>query len=221
MGGLVLDRKRLALMALVAVFALVAAACDSGGTTDATEEEAATEEGAATEEAATEEAATEEAATEEAATEEAATEEAATEEAATEAAAVDVPDNEDVGVTSDTIRIGWLGDITGPTASAQTFNLLGSEAAVAYYNEQGGVAGRQLELIPLDDAFVAETATTNYASLTQDEGVLALVHVGGSDVIAALLPQSGDRRRPADLPAADDRGAAGGPQRLQQLRALR
>ena len=91
-------------------------------------------------------------------------------------------------MTSDTIRIGWLGDITGPTASAQTFNLLGSEAAVAYYNEQGGVAGRQLELLPLDDQFVAETAATNYASLTQDEGVLALVHVGGSGVIAALLP---------------------------------
>ena len=65
MGGLVLDRKRLALTGAIAVFALLAAACDSGGTAGA-RGEAATE-GAAAEEAATDAPATEASATEAAA----------------------------------------------------------------------------------------------------------------------------------------------------------
>lgn len=180
-----LGRKRLVVFAVGAALVLMAAACDSGGeTAGGTEEGAATEEAVGTEAPA---ATDEPVVTDEAA----ATDEpgATAEPAATgEDTAAEVPDNPDVGVTADTIRIGWMGDATGPTASAQAFNLRGSEAAIAYFNEQGGVLGRQLELVARDDAFSAETATTNYAALTQDERVLAIVHMGGSHIIAALLP---------------------------------
>lgn len=110
------------------------------------------------------------------------------EETDTGGSAAEVPDNPDEGVTADTIKLGWMGDATGPTASAQGFNLKGMQAAVAYYNEQGGVLGRQLELIDKDDQFNAETAATNYASMINDERVLALLGLGGAHISTALMP---------------------------------
>ncbi|MDG2427595.1 MAG: hypothetical protein P8M16_04125, partial [Acidimicrobiales bacterium] len=34
----------------------------------------------------------------------------------------------DDGITDDVIKVGWIGDLTGPTASAQAFNAHGSAA---------------------------------------------------------------------------------------------
>lgn len=103
--------------------------------------------------------------------------------------AASVEDNPEEGVTSDQIVLGWMGDATGPTASAQAFNLAGSQAAVEYFNEQGGVLGRELVLVDEDDAFSAETAVTNYDSLVNDEQVLAILQMGGSHISEALMPQ--------------------------------
>lgn len=97
----------------------------------------------------------------------------------------DVPDAPDFGVDGDTIRIGWLGDVTGPTAAAQGFNLEGAEAAVAYLNENGGVLGRQLELAVQDDQYNPETMATNFAAITADEPVLAITQCGNC---VSLLP---------------------------------
>ena len=99
-----------------------------------------------------------------------------------------VPDNPDNGVLSDTIKIGWMGDATGPTASAQAFNLRGLEAFVAYQNSQGGVLDRQIELVVKDDQFAAETATANFTSLVDDERVLTIIQLGGSHISTALMP---------------------------------
>ncbi|GIU93352.1 MAG: branched-chain amino acid ABC transporter substrate-binding protein [Acidimicrobiia bacterium] len=107
----------------------------------------------------------------------------------TTAPAAAVPDNPDNGVTAETIKVGWMGDATGPTASAQSFNLRGLEAFVAYQNEQGGVLGRRLELIAKDDQFSAETAATNFTSLVQDDKVLAIIQMGGSHISSALMPE--------------------------------
>src|SRR5690606_33790680 len=120
-----------------ALLALVATACSGGGDDDtATEETAATEagDGDATEEAGTD-----------------TTDAAAGDDAADDGAGAEVPDNPAEGVTADSIVLGWMGDVTGPTASSQGFNLRGAEAAVEYYNAQGGVLGRQIELVALDD----------------------------------------------------------------------
>jgi branched-chain amino acid transport system substrate-binding protein len=111
---------------------------------------------------------------------------------ATTMAPATVPDNPDFGVTSDTIKIGWMGDATGPTASAQALNLRGSQAYVAWKNANGGVLGRQLELVVKDDRFVAEEALTNWTSLIEDENVLGIVHLGGSHISTALMPDVQD-----------------------------
>lgn len=100
-----------------------------------------------------------------------------------------VPDDPDNGVTSDAITIGWMGDVTGPTASAQAFNSHGTQAYFECLNEDGGILGRQIDFIIEDDQFTAEKATVNYTKLVQDDHVLALVNMGGSHISTQLAPR--------------------------------
>ena len=104
-----------------------------------------------------------------------------------EPAEVTVPDSPDDGVLSDVIRVGWMGDVTGPTASAQAFNLRGIEAYFDYVNAQEDTLGRQLELIAKDDEYSAELGISNFTSLLNDERVIAINQLGGSQIIGALL----------------------------------
>lgn len=98
-----------------------------------------------------------------------------------------VPDSPADGVTATAIRIGWMGDVTGPTASAQVFNLRGTEAYFDYVNSQGGVLGRNLQLVVKDDEYGAELAISNFQSLLGDERVLAINNIGGSHIFGALV----------------------------------
>lgn len=152
--------KRVKWMAAIAMLAMLGAACSSDSTTDGDTET----------------------------TEPTATETSTGTPTEGGGTAAEVPDNPDNGVTANTIKLGWMGDATGPTASAQGFNLKGMQAAVAYYNEQGGVLGRQLQLVDKDDQFNAETGATNYQSLIQDEKILALLGLGGAHISTALMP---------------------------------
>lgn len=109
-------------------------------------------------------------------------------ETTTTAGAATVPDDPDSGVNADTIKIGWMGDATGPTASAQALNLRGSQAFVEWFNSQGDLFGRQLELVAKDDEFNAESAVSGFRSLVDDEKVLAILQMGGSHISTALMP---------------------------------
>ncbi|MEQ8716772.1 MAG: ABC transporter substrate-binding protein [Acidimicrobiales bacterium] len=102
---------------------------------------------------------------------------------------VTVPSNEDEGITDDVIKVGWMGDLTGPTASAQSFNSHGSQAYFECLNERGGVLGRQIEFIAEDDQFSLENATVNWTKLTEDDKILALVGMGNSAITTALAPE--------------------------------
>lgn len=92
------------------------------------------------------------------------------------------PDSDADGVTKTTIKIGWMGDITGPTASAQAFNYHGLQSYVNYRNSIGGVLGRKLELIALDDKFSATTAAVNFDRLATTDRVLVIAGMGGSHI---------------------------------------
>ena len=99
-----------------------------------------------------------------------------------------IADNPDSGVTSDEIKVGWMGDLTGPTASSQAFNSHGIEAYFACANERGGILGRTIDYLPEDDEFSAEKAAVNFTKLTEDDKVLALLGLGGSHISTQLQP---------------------------------
>src|SRR6201996_5010763 len=57
----------------------------------------------------------------------------------------------DAGVTEKEIRIGILGSLTGPAAIFGTGNLAGATIAFEQANAAGGINGRKIEWVSLDD----------------------------------------------------------------------
>jgi branched-chain amino acid transport system substrate-binding protein len=153
-------RKRsMLVIALIALFALVAAACgsDSDDTATPTAEPAA-------EEPAAEEPAAEEPAAEEPAAEEPAAEEPAAEEA-----------------SGEPIKIGLLTSFNGPFTPWGIQARDGMKLAAEEINAAGGVDGRMIEIVEADDQSNAEEATAGFERLVED-GVVAIGGPISSDV---------------------------------------
>ena len=73
-------------------------------------------------------------------------------------------------VDANAIRIGEVGSMTGPQASFGTSTHQGIVLAIQEINAAGGVKGRKLELISLDDQSKPEEAATAVTKLiTQDK----------------------------------------------------
>jgi iron(III) transport system substrate-binding protein len=95
----------------------------------------------------------------------------------------------DDGITDEVIKVGWIGDLTGPTASAQAFNAHGSAAYFECSNADGGLLGRQWEFFAEDDGYNAEKSAIALTKLIEDEEVLALVDLGGSGQATQAIPE--------------------------------
>jgi ABC-type branched-subunit amino acid transport system substrate-binding protein len=87
-----------------------------------------------------------------------------------------------------TIDIGWLGDKTGPTASSQLPSLHGLETAIKYVNSQGGVGGKQINLIEKDDQYNPTTELSLLKSLISDSHVPVVMGLGQSTGYASAVP---------------------------------
>ena len=64
----------------------------------------------------------------------------------------------------------------------------GIEAAFAEANLNGGIGGRRLELVSLDDAYEPEAAVTNTQRLISEEGVFALIGAVGTPTSRSATP---------------------------------
>lgn len=92
------------------------------------------------------------------------------------------------GVTDDKIRLGLTAPFSGPSKE------LGREMEVGlrtYFNhinnEQGGIAGRKIELVALDDGYEPERALANVQELYDKHQVFALIgNVGTATVQKSL-----------------------------------
>ena len=162
------------LVAVVGAFTLFAAACssddsDSGGS-DAT--------GVASTDAPTTDAVTtdEPATTDVVATDEAATTDAPT----TDAAPTGPAPASGQGIDDDRILIGVSMDESGPFApvTAEALAALGARFDAA--NAEGGVNGRQIEMITLDDKGDATQALENFRQLWERDKVFAIYTLGAN-----------------------------------------
>lgn len=92
------------------------------------------------------------------------------------------------GVSAATVRIGQSTPLTGSNAE------LGHDirnGALAYFrkvNEAGGVNGRRLELVTLDDGNVVARAEANTKKLVEDEPVFALFGYASATLSRPALP---------------------------------
>ena len=91
------------------------------------------------------------------------------------------------GITPDGVLFGQSAAFSGPAKELGLNMRLGIEAAFAEVNRSGGVHGRQLSLISLDDTYEPEAAATNTRDLIR-EGVFALIGEVGTPTSRSATP---------------------------------
>lgn len=77
------------------------------------------------------------------------------------------------GVNATTIRLGNTAPYSGPASAYGTI----AKSAIAYFdmiNQQGGIHGRKVEIVSLDDAFTPPKAIEQTRKLVEGEDVLAI-----------------------------------------------
>jgi len=94
----------------------------------------------------------------------------------------------ETGVYADRIVLGQSAALGGPAAALGQGMRLGLESAFAEANEAGGVHGRRIELISLDDGYEPDRAIANTQRLIEDQGVFALVGEVGTPTAKAVQP---------------------------------
>ena len=92
------------------------------------------------------------------------------------------------GVTDKEIRIGMANALTGPASGLGTNLKAGAEALFARVNAQGGVHGRKLVLVSLDDGYEPERTAAATRRLIDQEGVFALFGYVGTPTSTAAVP---------------------------------
>ena len=95
---------------------------------------------------------------------------------------------EEPGVTDERILFGQSAAFSGPARELGRNMNLGIEAAFQEANRRGGVHGRQLALITLDDAYEPEAAIANTRQLIEDQGVFALIGAVGTPTSRSAVP---------------------------------
>jgi len=84
------------------------------------------------------------------------------------------------GVTDTSIMLGMSSPFTGPNG---VYGLAMRESITAYFdqiNKAGGINGRKIELIALDDGYETERTLANTKTLIQEKQVFALIGYYGS-----------------------------------------
>lgn len=92
------------------------------------------------------------------------------------------------GVSAERILFGQSAAFSGPAAELGRGMRLGIQAAFKEANDAGGVYGRRLELVTVDDGYEPEAAITNTRRLIEDEGVFALVGGVGTPTSRSAVP---------------------------------
>ncbi len=95
---------------------------------------------------------------------------------------------QETGITADSLVFGQSAAFTGPAQELGENMKLGIEAAFQEVNKRGGVHGRQLKLLSLDDAYEPEAAIANTRKLIEEEGVFALIGAVGTPTSRSAAP---------------------------------
>lgn len=92
------------------------------------------------------------------------------------------------GVSQNEIVIGRSSSITGVLAALQVSYTQGYDAAQAQVNKRGGIHGRQLKTVVMDDGFDARKSLSNAEKLIDSDGVFALFSLNGTGSVTAVQP---------------------------------
>ena len=108
------------------------------------------------------------------------------------------------GVSADAIIIGQSASLTGPSDELGRDMKAGADAYFNAVNEAGGVNGRKIKLISIDDAGVPERTKANTLKLLNEDNVFALFGYTGTHTINPILPLVEKNKVPFIAPASGD-----------------
>ncbi len=92
------------------------------------------------------------------------------------------------------IKVGMTGAFSGPTAQLGLDVKQGIEVYFAKVNAAGGIDGRRLELIALDDRYEPNLAGPNMRQLIDKDGVLAMIGNVGAPPAVVTMPIANEKR---------------------------
>jgi ABC-type branched-subunit amino acid transport system substrate-binding protein len=101
-----------------------------------------------------------------------------------------------VALAAEDIVIGQSAHLSGPLASTLTAVLKGQQLALDDFNRRGGVGGRKVRLITLDDAYDSKRCIENVNTLIERDHVTALFGLASTANVAAVLPLIAEKRMP-------------------------
>lgn len=104
------------------------------------------------------------------------------------------------GVSETEILIGQSAQLSGPLAPLTQELRQGASWYLDDLNAKGGVHGRAIRVVTLDDAYVAARTAENVKRLIDEVRVLALFNLAGTPTTLAALPILEDRKVPLIAP---------------------
>lgn len=107
---------------------------------------------------------------------------------------------EESGISDQRILFGQSAAFSGPASELGKNMRIGIKAAFQEVNDQGGVHGRRLELLSLDDAYEPEVAIANTSELIDRERVFALIGAVGTPTSLSATPVAAAARVPYIAP---------------------
>lgn len=104
------------------------------------------------------------------------------------------------GISADRITLGHSGALSGPLSELNKEYLSGATLFFDRLNRQGGINGRRVELLTLDDAYDPEKAAANVRTLIEQQKVFALFGCFGTGPSLRMVPIAAQARVPFFAP---------------------
>ncbi|HLF40319.1 MAG TPA: ABC transporter substrate-binding protein, partial [Acidimicrobiia bacterium] len=106
------------------------------------------------------------------------------------------PDAPDVGITAKSIKVGHVGIYSGPVGEFGQDLSEGGLAALQYWNDNGGVNGRKLNIIIEDDSWESAKGMAKVRKLVEQDQVFALVATQSVPTTNAAAPYLDEKKVP-------------------------
>jgi branched-chain amino acid transport system substrate-binding protein len=97
--------------------------------------------------------------------------------------------DETTGLTSETIKVGIVSDITGPTSQLQVPLHTGIKTYLQYINDQGGMHGRKFKVIIEDGGYSVARDISNFKKLVYRDKIFMFFEIGSTGSGVALASQ--------------------------------
>ena len=106
------------------------------------------------------------------------------------------------GVTDTTVKIGWIGDLTGPVAINATPVLDGIKMYAKSVNDKGGINGRKLNILSETDNYAPSQTVAAAKKLIASDKIFCMVGNIGAHTTASIIPLLQKSKTPLLFPGS-------------------